>query len=175
MIAFIPLDESHVSLMHHWLNAGEALRWYGRQPSTPESIRQKYLVTKPEMGTKCFIVHHDHAPIGYLQYYRISHHPRYCALVGAGPRDYGMDLFIGRDDRIGLGIGTRIVAAALKELIFAQGDAERCLVGPSPENRRAIRCYEKCGFRHVKTVVTNAGEREHIMVIEKPNTTLTST
>lgn len=82
-----------------------------------------------------------------------------------------MDLFIGRDDQIGRGLGTEIVAAALKKLIFAQADAERCLVGPSPENHRAIRCYEKCGFSHVKTVVATDGEPEHVMVVEKSNST----
>jgi aminoglycoside 6'-N-acetyltransferase len=172
MITFVPLDESHVSLMHSWLSAGEALRWYARQLTTEESIRQKYLITKLRTGTRCFIVQYDQEPIGYLQYYRISDYPRYCSLVGAGPHDYGMDLFIGRDDRIGRGVGTRIVAAALKELIFAQANAERCLVGPSPENQRAIRCFEKCGFRHVRTVVANDGEEEHIMAAEKPNQTL---
>jgi RimJ/RimL family protein N-acetyltransferase len=171
MITFVPLDESHVSLMHSWLSAGETLRWYGRQLATEESIRQKYLITKPQTGTRCFIFQHDQEPIGYLQYYRISDYPTYCSLVGAGPHDYGLDLFIGRDDQIGRGVGTQIVTAALNELIFARDDAERCLVGPSPENKRAIRCYEKCCFRHVKTVVANDGEKEHIMVVEKPNKT----
>lgn len=139
MITFVPLVESHVSLMHRWLSDGEALRWYGRQPATEESIHQKYLVAKPQTGTRCFIVHHDQEPIGYLQHYRISDHPQYGSLVGAEPHDNGMDLFIGRDDRIGRGLGTQIVAAALKGLIFAQPDAARCLVGPSPDNKRAIR------------------------------------
>jgi RimJ/RimL family protein N-acetyltransferase len=171
MITFVPLDESHVALMHRWLSGGEALRWYGRHPTTEERLRQKYLIAKPQEGTRCFIVQHDYEPIGYLQYYRIRDHPRYGSLVGAEPHDYGMDLFIGQDDRIGRGVGTQIVAAALKELIFAQADAERCLVGPSPENHRAIRCYEKCGFRHVKTVVASDGEQEYVMVVDKPNQT----
>lgn len=169
MITFIPLDASHIALMHRWLSHGEAFRWYGRQPTTEESVRQKYLVAKPQEGTRCFIVQHDQEPVAFLQYYRISDHPRYASLVGAEPHDYGMDLFIGRDDQIGRGIGTQIVAAALKELIFAQADAKRCLVGPSPENQRAIRCYEKCGFRYVKTVLTNDTEPEYIMVVETPN------
>ncbi len=169
MITFIPLNESHIPLMHRWLSDGEAFRWYGRQPATEEGIRQKYLITKPRTQTRCFIVRKDEDPIGYLQYYRISDHPAYRCLVGAGPHDYGMDLFIGRDDRIGRGVGTRIVAAALRELIFAHADAERCLVDPSPENKRAIRCYEKCGFQHVRTVVANDGEQEYVMVVEKRN------
>src|ERR1039457_5586449 len=105
MITFVPIDETHVSLMHRWLNDGEALRWYGRQTTTEDSIRQKYLVAKPRSGTSCFIVQDDQEPIGYLQSYRISDYPQYGSLVGAEPHDYGMDLFIGRDDRIGRGLG----------------------------------------------------------------------
>jgi aminoglycoside 6'-N-acetyltransferase len=169
MIMLVPLDESHIMLMHRWLSNGEALRWYGRQVTTEDSLRQKYLVLKPQEGTRCFIVQQDQEPVGYLQYYRISDHPRYASLVGTGPHDYGLDLFIGRDEQIGRGLGRQIVTAALEELIFAQAYARRCLVGPSPENKRAIRCYEKCGFQHVKTVVTNDGETEHIMAVERPN------
>lgn len=169
MITFVQFNECHVALMHRWLNHGEALRWYGRQPATEKSIRQKYLIAKPREGTRCFIVQHDDAPTGYLQLYHMSDHPLYSSVVGAKPHDYGMDLFIGRDDQIGRGLGTQIVAAALTELIFSQADAKRCLVGPSPENQRAIRCYEKCGFRHIKTVATNVGEQEYIMVVNKPN------
>ena len=179
MITFVPLDESHVSLMHSWLSAGEALRWYARQLTTEESIRQKYLITKLRTGTRCFIVQYDQEPIGYLQYYRISDYPRYCSLVGAGPHDYGLSAYeipcLKRGRFPASWEPCRMncfVAAALKELIFAQANAERCLVGPSPENQRAIRCFEKCGFRHVRTVVANDGEEEHIMAAEKPNQTL---
>ena len=166
-IAFIPINESHVSLMHEWLNQGEAFRWYGRRLTTEAAIRQKYLIEKPKSGTGCVIVQHNQEPIGYLQYYRIRNYPHYCALVGAGPHDYGMDLFIGRDELIGRGIGTEIIASALRELIFAQADAHRCMVDPSPDNKRAIRCYEKCGFRYLKTILAPDGQREHIMVIER--------
>jgi len=163
-VAFVPLDESHISLIHAWLNSGEAFRWYGRRPRTEEEIRQKYLVEKPRTGTRRFIIQYEGRPIGYLQYYRIADYPDYCSLVSAKPHDYGLDLFIGRDDYIGRGIGTRVVKTALDELVFAHDDAERCLVGPSPENGRAIRCYEKCGFRHERTVVSDTGEREYLMV-----------
>jgi len=59
--------------------------------------------------------------------------------------------------------------ACVSELIFSQNDAKRCLLGPSPQNKRAIRCYEKCGFKHAETVVSGKGEREYIMIAERPN------
>ena len=171
MIEFVPLDESHISLMQRWLADGEAGRWYGRnQHKTEIELRQKYLIEKPQRNTRCFIIQHQGKPIGYLQYYRLSDDPQWSALVSGVPHDYGMDLFIGRDDLIGQSIGTRVVKTALADLVFSNADAKRCVIGPDPENRRAIRCYEKCGFNHTRTVTTTAtGEREYIMITERPN------
>jgi len=170
MIEFTPLDESHIPLMQEWLSSGEALRWYGCDGLRSEGdFRQKYLVDKPAGGTHSFIMRRDRIPIGYIQYYRVDDYPDWCSLVSGRHGDYGLDLFIGRDDLIGNGIGTQVVVAALRELVFANDDAERCILGPSPENARAIRCYEKCGFEHVRTVMTDRGEREYVMVTDRPN------
>ena len=120
---YIPLDESHVPLIHAWLSSGEARRWYGGDvPKTEAEVREHYLIEKPEGGTHCFIVQLDGEPIGHLQYYRASDYPEWCSLVSAGRGDYGMDLFIGRDDLLGRGIGTKVITAALRDLVFCRGD-----------------------------------------------------
>jgi len=168
MIAFIPLEESHVPLMCEWLSGGEALRWYGGAAPSVDEIRQKYLRDKPQGGTHCMIIQYGGQSIGHVQYYRVSDYPDWSCLIMGQPGDYGLDLFIGRDELLGRGIGTEVVRTALERLIFSRADAERCLLGPSPENARAIRCYEKCGFRHLRTVTTPHGDREFVMVVERP-------
>jgi len=170
MIGFNPIEESHIPLMHEWLAGGEAMRWYARGPQTMDEIRQTYLTDKPLGGTHCLIIQYGDRPIGYLQYYRACDYPDWCSVVMAQPGDYGLDLFIGRDELIGKGIGTEVVRAALERLVFTRGDAKRCLLGPSPENARAIRCYEKCGFCHLRTVTPPDGNREYVMAIERPST-----
>jgi RimJ/RimL family protein N-acetyltransferase len=49
-------------------------------------------------------------------------------------------------------------------------DAEACFMGPEPDNRIAIRTYEKAGFRHLKTVRIPGGdtEYEYLMILERP-------
>ena len=38
------------------------------------------------------------------------------------------------------------------------------IIAPEPGNKRAVRSYEKAGFRHVKTVfVPDSGEHEYVM------------
>ncbi len=168
MIEFIPFVEEHIPLMLTWLSDGEALRWCGHnKPNSEAQLRQKYLIDKPKGGTHSFIIQNKGEPVGYIQYYRVIDYPEWSSLVAGEPGDYGLDLFIGRDDLIGQGIGTRVLQVALSELIFSHDDATRCILGPSPENKRAIRCYKKCGFRHIRTVISDNGEREYLMVRER--------
>ena len=93
----------------------------------------------------------------------------WCSLISGQGDDWGPDLFIGRDDLIGQGIGTYVVRTALADLVLSQGDARRCVVGPSPENSQAIRCYEKCGFKHARTAAAESGKEEYVMVVGRPS------
>jgi RimJ/RimL family protein N-acetyltransferase len=40
----------------------------------------------------------------------------------------------------------------VEDRIFSQPGVAMCFICPNPENERAVRAYEKAGFRHVKTV-----------------------
>ena len=164
-IRFVPLESSHLPLMHLWLNAGEPLRWYGRKPQTLEQLRSKYLGPGAAL-VRPFVIHFGEEPVGHLQCYRLADHPHYAAQVSALPGDCGLDLFIGGDDLVGRGLGTAVVIAALERLVFTLAEVERCLIGPSPDNKRAIRCYEKCGFQHERSVSLPEGD-EYLMVLEK--------
>jgi aminoglycoside 6'-N-acetyltransferase len=42
------------------------------------------------------------------------------------------------------------------EMIKRERNPTSIILDPSPENKRAIRCYEKVGFRHYETI---AGEK----------------
>ncbi len=106
-------------------------------------------------------------PIGYLQYYRVMDYPDWCDLISGKTGDYGLDLFIGQPDLFNHGLGTRIVKQSLNELIFSNEDAERCVLAPSPDNKRSIRCYEKCGFQHIKTVTSVNEDQGYIMAVER--------
>ena len=109
MIAFIPFEGSHIPHMRKWLCGGEALRWYGDDAKTEEALRCKYLIEKPRGGTHSFVVAYEGQLIGHIQYYRAIDYPEWCSLVSGQPHDYGLDLFIGRGDLIGRGVGTRLV------------------------------------------------------------------
>ena len=47
------------------------------------------------------------------------------------------------------GIGTELVSLVVNYLIEEKG-ADRIVMDPQTSNKRAMRCYEKCGFEKVK-------------------------
>ena len=62
---------------------------------------------------------------------------------------FGMDLFIGESSRWNRGLGTTYVQLAPRYLVDVCA-ASYITLDPRVDNLRAIRCYEKCGFRRRK-------------------------
>ncbi|WP_416859558.1 GNAT family N-acetyltransferase [Mesorhizobium sp. M8A.F.Ca.ET.057.01.1.1] len=59
----------------------------------------------------------------------------------------GIDLSIGRPELVGIGHGSAIVRQFVEDL-FEEG-VPRVIIDPDPANIRAIRAYEKAGFRAI--------------------------
>lgn len=136
------LEEDYL-WMKKWLGNPEVRKWYGLDDffnaPTLEEVKWKYKkrCLKQEEVFPYFILINQ-MPIGYIQYYPIKDY-------GEKKGAYGVDLFIGEDKERNKGWGT----AALKEIvreIFCHTDAQRIILDPDRNNKRAIRCYEKSGF-----------------------------
>jgi aminoglycoside 6'-N-acetyltransferase len=100
-----------------------------------------------------FIVTVDERPLGYLQCYNIGEWN-----AGFGPQPSGtrgIDQFIGEADLIGRGHGSAFIRRFIEELLG--NGTPRVVVDPSPANPRAIRAYEKAGFRRDREVDTPDG------------------
>ncbi len=94
------------------------------------------------------IIELDGKPIGYLQSYDPhleDDHPYQDQPFGT----LGVDLSIGRPELVGVGHGSAILRQFVDEL-FAEG-TPRVIIDPDPANTRAIRAYEKAGFRAFDT------------------------
>ena len=100
-----------------------------------------------------FVVMDDDEAVGYLQFYNV--HPKWMDAYGfshdEAPSVFGMDLFIGDAEAWGKGMGSAFVAGAAEYLVRERG-ASRIFVDPYVWNVRAIRAYEKAGFRKVRLV-----------------------
>jgi aminoglycoside 6'-N-acetyltransferase len=113
--------------------APDVARWW---PNLTESK----LVEKAEGkgDATVFSVFSDGELVGVVQYYE-ELDPEY--------RHAGIDLFIGGPYQ-GRGLGTDTVRTMARHLIDDRGH-HRLVIDPAADNERAIRCYERVGFRRV--------------------------
>jgi len=168
-IGFRCLERRDLPLLHTWLNRDFVLQWYSRRPQTYAEVVAKY---GPRIDghapTRCFLIRAGERAIGYIQTYAISDYPDYSAYVQVEEGAAGVDLFIGEADYIHRGLGSAILTGFLREVIFGTTDATCCVLGPEPQNKVAIRAYEKAGFRYLKTIqLPDEPEPEYLMRIER--------
>lgn len=101
-----------------------------------------------------FIIFSDNQPIGYIiacdlyAYRTFSSDPK-GLFTNEKEGTFGMDLFIGEENYLDKGFGTQIVRSFI-EYIFQHFPCQTILIDPASSNKRAIRCYEKAGFKFVK-------------------------
>lgn len=142
-----------ISVMARWLSDPRVLEYYeGRDnPFDEEAIRTKFIGKLKSEETPC-IIEFEGRPLGYLQFYPVDAEGReYYGGLDREPAVYGLDLFIGEPDYWSRGIGTRALSIVLRYL-FDELGADMAVLDPHVGNPRAIRSYEKCGFRKVKVL-----------------------
>ncbi len=123
-----------------WLGEPEVAQWWGDAEKEIAEIREHI----DSVSVEPLIVELYGKPIAYLQSYDPhleDDHPYADQPFGT----LGIDLSIGLPDLIGIGHGSAILRQFVEEL-FEEG-VPRVIIDPDPANLRAIRAYEKAGFR----------------------------
>lgn len=145
-------------LMARWLTDDRVLELYeGRdRPHPYDRVVAKYgpRVRGEDPIRPCILVYQERE-IGYLQYYPVASPEEYGLDDATGT--YAIDLFIGEPEYWGRELGSRALSA-LVSYMLEELDATRIVIDPRMDNHRAIRSYEKCGFRKVKLL---AGHELH--------------
>jgi aminoglycoside 6'-N-acetyltransferase len=146
---FHPMTAADLPLIRHWLVTPHVAEWWHDPAEQFELISGD--LDHPDMAQ--FIVASDRRPFGYLQCYNLS-----AWNAGFGPQPAGtrgLDQFIGEPDMLDRGHGSAFVRAFADALLAA--GTPRVVVDPDPTNARAIRAYEKAGFRRERAVDTPDG------------------
>jgi aminoglycoside 6'-N-acetyltransferase len=149
------LGASDAGLLAKWLSNPTVLEFYeGRDnPFDLDKVNEVFYAQEDD-EVKC-IIEYDEKEIGYIQFYPLDDETkREYGYPVENENIYGMDQFIGEADYWNKGIGTLLVTSMIK---YLTGDrqADRVVMDPQTRNARAIRCYEKCGFRKVRLLPQN--------------------
>jgi RimJ/RimL family protein N-acetyltransferase len=81
----------------------------------------------------------------------------------------GLDLFVGEPAFLHRGLGPRILARFLEDVVWPTTGCRTCVAGPHPGNAAAIRAFEKAGFRDVGDVGdASEPDAERLMRIDAP-------
>ena len=153
---FRPLAPADLPVLAEWIARPHVAEWWD-SPTTLAELEAEYgPVIFGESTTRAYVVLADGAPIGFIQSYVAMDSGDGWWADERDPGVRGIDQFLAHAEQLGRGLGTAMIRAFVRRL-FADPAVTRVQTDPSPGNARAIRCYEKAGFRAVGEVDTPDG------------------
>lgn len=131
-----PVTPDDSAAFARWLSDPEVMASFGRPPDDSSATPSEE-ATPAGLPGRSFVIEDRGRPIGGIEYF----HDRPSA-----PWSAGIDIFIGEPDARDRGLGTEALRTLLRYLFETRG-LKRVTIDPEPSNRRAVRAYEKAGFR----------------------------
>ncbi len=152
MLNFRSLRVTDFPLLLTWLSNDHVKEWWNDGDDTLEKVALHYGDEEPDVARFILVESGEEGEslIGYFQYYVVS------------SEVIGIDQYIGQVDRINHGVGTAAIRLFI-EMIITRHEPQQIIVDPHPENKRAIRCYERVGFVYYATEMTDNGGTAYMM------------
>ncbi len=153
VLSFRPLIADDLPRLAEWLREPRVARWWNHE-STPKAVERDFGpgVRGEEPGEN-LVVSLDDRPIGLLQRSVIADYPdevrAFGALVDVPEGAAELDYLIADAALRGLGIGPRMIAAALEDTWRNRPAVPVVLVSVTAANRASWRALEKAGLRRV--------------------------
>src|SRR5690606_6362503 len=149
-------------LVRSWLRQPEVQRWWGSASSAEAEIA---MALESESAI-CRMILEGETPIGYAHAIDMAH------LDATLPPElpsgtYDCDLFIGAPGARGRGVGQQALELLVTE-VFATTLAVACGIVVSIRNERAVRAYEKAGFRWQRVWQDPVFGPSWVMLRERP-------
>ena len=157
-----PAIRADWDLIRGWLARPDIEEWWGPVSATEAEVN----MALGSQHALCRIIEADGRPVGYA-------HAVDATLWGDElPQDleagtWDLDLFIASEAHRGKGVG-QVALAMLKSEVFASTLAVAVCVFPSVKNERAVRAYEKAGFRWRRIWNDPYAGPSWFMVAERP-------
>jgi aminoglycoside 6'-N-acetyltransferase len=158
-IGFRPLTADDLPMVDAWLRRPHWREWWGEPEAELAFIRA---MVEGRDTTRPFVIELSGGPAGYIQRWmvrdaRVEPWLTEAPWVAWVPDDaIGVDLSLADGDRLGQGLGSAALAAFVA-VLRAEGHAT-IIIDPNPANRRAVRAYEKAGFRPIPALLGRTGD-----------------
>jgi RimJ/RimL family protein N-acetyltransferase len=136
-----PATRADFGLIRRWLALPDVQEWWGPVTATEAEVN----IALGAEHAICRIIEADGKPVGYA-------HAVDATLWGDNlpqdlePGTWDLDLFVAAEEHRGKGVG-QTALALLRDEVFATTLAMAVCIFPSVKNERAVRAYEKAGFR----------------------------
>jgi RimJ/RimL family protein N-acetyltransferase len=154
--SFSPLTVADIPMLHDWMTRPHWIEWWG-PPEPLQAVQAEYGAKIADTTRlQSYIAWVDGRPLGYIQSYVATNCGDGWWEDETDPGVRGIDQSIGDAGDLNRGLGTGMVRAFVDKL-FEDPQVTRIQTDPDPRNARAIRCYEKAGFRAVREITTPDG------------------
>jgi RimJ/RimL family protein N-acetyltransferase len=173
-IGFRPVTADDYPLLEGWLKTPHWREWWGEPEVELSYIRD---MVEDRDTTRPFVFMVDGLPAGYIQYWFVCDHLEEPWLTKAPwlaqvPADsIGVDMSIGDPANLSRGLGSTVLRA-FTERLRAEGHGT-IVIDPDISNKRAVRAYEKAGFRplHVSRESSGGADTEVLIMVHIPEST----
>jgi len=158
-IEFRPVTAADLPMLAEWIARPHWQEWWEDPSKEIAYVRD---MVEGRDTTRPFIFGEDGADLGYIQAWHIADQRfepwlTLAPWLTALPDDaVGVDLSIAEAGHLGRGLGSRALIAFVA-MLRAEGH-ETIVIDPDPANARAVRAYEKAGFRAIPALLGKTGD-----------------
>jgi RimJ/RimL family protein N-acetyltransferase len=156
VFTFRPLSHADLPLLYEWLQRAHVAQWWEEARSL-EYVQSTYGADIHSEVVRPLLACLDREPVGYAHVYRVMGADPEWWTEETDPGARGIDQFLANERQLGQGLGTALVRQLVTRIFAEDPAATKVQTDPAPDNGRAIRAYEKAGFRRIRDVTTPDG------------------
>ena len=153
MFTWRRLTEEDFPLLRRWLAQPHVARWWNHETSAEAVARDFGPAARGEEPSEDLLILLDGRPFGLVQRCRLADYPDYrdelAAITQVPDGAITIDYLIGEPERVGRGLGTRMIREIVEASWRDHPDASAVLVPVPAANRASWRALEKAGLHRV--------------------------